>query len=116
MLSVKCPLVKLCLYVRIQSNCNLALTPGSQELSSPSQKSLNSLSARFRSALAPLYVAFPAEAFRFVGAVMEDVYHEKVQRAKDSGNFQFERSWETVQDSLLSGVLVRGRISFILGH
>jgi hypothetical protein len=64
------------------------------------------LTALLREPLIPLYIVFPDLALRFCVAVFHTIFEERIAVALESGQEEIRRSWEVVQASLLSGVLV----------
>jgi hypothetical protein len=64
------------------------------------------LTALLREPLIPLYITFPDLALRFCVAMFHAIFEEKITTASEAGEEEVRRSWEGVQGSLLSGVLV----------
>ncbi|KAF8638504.1 hypothetical protein AX16_010487 [Volvariella volvacea WC 439] len=75
------------------------------QIPSPPTKSLQLLESILRRDMVPLYECATTPALRLSSAVMVYVYREKVLPAEESNGTVYKQGWESVQVSLISGLL-----------
>ena len=78
-----------------------------QDISPPTTKTLQKLSGFLRHTLKPLYIHSSTLALQCSAGFLQAIIDEKIPAAERDKQADIVRAWETVTNSLLSGVIVR---------
>jgi hypothetical protein len=74
---------------------------------------MEKLNAVLRKPMTSLYIAFPAQALHFSATLFRSIFSDKITTAQEIEEEEVRISWEVVQRSILSGVLVCHQLIYV---